>query len=126
MVYRNFYRKGEAKAAIEAEFIAAKQRLEAENPKVEARDVRELTEKLLERALRVLEQDLTDGEPRVRSEAARAIGAIGVNLLKNERDQPEPVMTADERAARLASAEASPEVRAYLVSRGWKEPGNDG
>jgi hypothetical protein len=120
------YRKGAMKAAIEAEIVAGRgSALANKPPKVMAGNVRELSEKLLERSLRVLEDDLSHDEPRVRIDAARAIGAIGVTLLKQD-SEPEPIMTPEERAARMAAAEASPEVRAYLVARGWKEPETNG
>jgi len=118
----HYYRKGATRAALDAEFIEAKTKAEAEAPPpVVATDVHDLAEKLLERALRALEKDLNDVEPRVRTEAARSIGMIGVNLLKQEKEAAPP-MTPEERTARLAAAESSPEVRAYLVGHGWKEP----
>lgn len=118
----HYYRKGAYRAALDAEFIEKMAEAnETAPPPVEASDVRDLAEKLCEKALRALEKDLNDPEPRVRTETARSIGMIAVNLLRQEKPQEQP-LTPEERAARLAAAEATPEVRAYLTSRGWKEP----
>lgn len=94
---------------------------------VEATDIRDLALKLGAKAMRVLESDLQDLDPHARQEAARALAAVCVKFA----DQPAPTKpepTQEEREAQLEAALASPRLRAFLESRGWRrlEPGPAG
>lgn len=92
------------------------------NPVV-ANDLHDLALQLGAKAMRVLECDLDDPDPRSRQEAARALAAVCTKFA--ERPPPvKPEPTQEEREAQLEAALASPRLRAFLESRGWrKEPG---
>lgn len=86
---------------------------------VEATDIHDLAIKLGAKALRVLESDLADLDPHARQEAARALAMVCTKFA----DRPPPQKaepTQEEREAQLEAALASPRLRAFLESRGWR------
>lgn len=75
---------------------------------VEANGPRDLAEKLAEKAMRVLEEDLDDYDPRVKQEAARTIIAAWTKFA--DKDEPErTVLTPEERVAALVESLKSPD-----------------
>lgn len=116
------FRKGAMTAAFEQERIERKGLIVPKQvvlDPVEATDLRDLALKLGAKAMRVLEGDLDDPDPRSRQEAARSLAAVCVKFV----DQPAPPKaepTQEEREAQLEAALQSPRLRAFLESRGWK------
>lgn len=116
------YRKGARKAAMELR--AQEGELLDTRPShapVEANTTRELAEKLLVKSLRVLEEDLSEGDPRARQEAARAAGMLCQMILKDAKDEPEkPVLTPEQRIQRLVGelSNPDPELRRALETVG--------
>ena len=107
------------KAAIdEATEAAIVPRVEVRSPVV-ADSLRDLALKLGEKAMRRLEEDLDDPDPRARQEAARALAAVCTKFA--EMDAPKAEPSDEEREAQLHAALQSPRLRAFLESRGWRK-----
>lgn len=111
------HRKGAMKAALSVADGELEPRPERGEP-VEATGYDDLLEKLSEKALRVLEEDLSDSDTRARQEAARCI--IQARSKRAEIEKPEP--TTEEREAQLEAALATPKLREFLEARGWVAP----
>lgn len=93
-------------------------RVEVGKP-VEASNVSELLDRLAEKALRTLEEDLNDAESRPRQEAARTIVQAWSKAKAEQEAKAEP--TEEEREAQLEAALQSPRLREFLEARGWKK-----
>ena len=118
------YRKGAMKAAILQQRAAQAELIARPDPTIPvvSTGLRDLALKLGEKAMRVLEGDLADPDPRARQEAARALAAVCTKFAEMAPPvEAEP--TEEEREAQLEAALSSPRLREFLESRGWEFKG---
>jgi len=107
------------KAALSVADGELEPRLERDEP-VEATGYDDLLEKLSEKALRVLEEDLSDSDTRARQEAARCI--IQARSKRAEIEKPEaPQLTGEERIAAIVQAMTEPDAEMREAMRRVEE-----